>query len=143
MSGCLCTAALSQSLAKLGNDAALVLCIRAGGEASPVAVKVFEVSEWGLILVDSPLTQQCLGQEGGELARTSRACEFLSLLQGVLSLQHCKSGLSPGDSDSLVSKQNRQVRFAIPPPQALVEVSVSLSRVKMCLACSESCSVMG
>lgn len=59
------------------------------------------------------------------------------------SLQHCKSGLSPGDTDSLESKQNRQVGFAAPPSQVLLEVSVSLSRVKMCLACSECCSVMG
>ena len=108
-------AAVSQPLAKLGNEAALVPCIRVGGEASPVAMKVLRVSEWGLISVDSSLAQQCLGQEEEELARSSGVCEFLCLLHVVLSLQHCKSGLSSGDSDSLVSKQNRQVRFAIPP----------------------------
>lgn len=53
-------AALSQSLAKLGKEVALVLCIQAGGEASPIAVKVLKVSKWGLILVDSSLAQQCL-----------------------------------------------------------------------------------
>lgn len=40
--------------------------------------------------------------------------------------------------------QNKtEVRFAVPLPQALVEVSVSLSRVKMCLARSEGCSAVG
>jgi len=77
-------------------------------------MKVLEVSQWGLVLADSSLAQQCLGREGAELARSSRACEFLCLPQVVLSLQRGKSGLSSGDSDSLVSKQNRQVRFAVP-----------------------------
>lgn len=78
-------AALSQSLAKLGNEAALVLYIRVGGEAGLIAMKVLKVSEWAVILVDSSLAQQCLGQEGEELVRSSRACEFLCLLQVVLS----------------------------------------------------------
>lgn len=108
------------------------------------AMKVLKVSKCGLIAVESYPAQQCSGQEVEELAHSGRVCEFLSPFQVVLSLQHRKSGLSPGDCDSLGSKQNRRVRFAIPPLlQALLEVSVSLSGVKMCLACSESCSVMG
>lgn len=107
-------------------------------------MKVLKVSKCGLIAVESYPAQQCSGQEVEELAHSGRVCEFLSPFQVVLSLQHRKSGLSPGDCDSLGSKQNRRVRFAIPPLlQALLEVSVSLSGVKMCLACSESCSVMG
>lgn len=105
--------ALSQSLSMLGNEAALVPCTQVG--ASPDATKVLKVSKCVLIAVESDTAQQCSGQEGEELACSSRVCEFLCPLQVVFCLWYCKSGLSSGDSDSLGSKQNRRVRFAIPP----------------------------
>lgn len=51
------------------------------GKTSLLALKVLKVSEWDLISVGSSLAQQCLGREGEETARSSRACEFLWLLQ--------------------------------------------------------------
>lgn len=54
--------------------------------------------------------------EGEELVHLSGPFEVSFLLQLALFLQRCKSGLSPGDSDSLVSKQNSRARFAAPPP---------------------------